>query len=105
MKTKVVFGVLFSMFCAMLASNSFAQDNKGVEIVYFYVEGMNCENCQAKIEKNVSFEKGVTDLVCDLSSKMVAISYKKDKTNPKKLAKAFEKIKMPAKVVPVEQTE
>ena len=105
MKAKVLFITLFSAICTLFASESLAQDKKGTEIVYFYIEGMNCENCQATIEKNVSFEKGVTDLICDLPTKMVAITYKTDKTNPKKLAKAFDKIKMPAKLVPVEQPE
>ena len=104
MKAKTLLVALFSVVCVLFANESFAQDDKNsVSVVYFYVEGLNCENCQAKIEKNVSFEKGITELAFDLPTKMVAVTYKKDKTTLKKLLKAFDKIKMPAKMVPVNE--
>jgi periplasmic mercuric ion binding protein len=51
---------------------------------------MSCMNCVAKIEKNIPFEKGVTDLAVDLPTKTVTITYKPSKTNPKKLEKALQ---------------
>ncbi|HBB92438.1 MAG: hypothetical protein A2X22_10510 [Bacteroidetes bacterium GWF2_49_14] len=53
---------------------------------------MTCANCQAKIEKNIAYEKGVKDLVVDLPSKIVTITYRTDKTSPEKLEKAIQKL-------------
>lgn len=71
-----------------------AQDGKktnGKESVLFDVT-MHCENCKKKIEKNIPYEKGVTDLKVNLDEKTVWIEYKKDKTNIEKLQKAIEKL-------------
>ncbi len=97
--------VLVGILAVFSSVSVCAQEESKTAIVYFYVDGMNCENCQARVEKNIVFEKGVTDLKCELSSKMVMVSYKKDKTNPEKLAKAFKKIKLPVKEVPVIEDE
>lgn len=61
---------------------------------------MECANCQKKVEKNIAFEKGVTDLKCDLKTRTVNVTYKTDKTSKTKLASAFKKIGMEA--VPVD---
>lgn len=102
MKTKVVLTGLFSLLCLVFAGDLAAQKEQKTETVYFFVEELNCKNCQARVEKSISFEKGVTDLQCDLPSKMVAVTYRPDKTTVKKIVSAFEKIKMTAKEVPVQ---
>jgi len=48
--------------------------------------------------KNIAFEKGVKDLVCDLDSKTVTVTYDANKTDVPKLLTAFEKIHKPATV-------
>jgi copper chaperone CopZ len=53
---------------------------------------MDCEGCKAKIEKNIPFEKGVSDLAVDLPTKTVTITYKPEKTNQEKLEKAIQKL-------------
>lgn len=53
---------------------------------------MTCENCKKRIEKNIAYEKGVTDMKVDLPTKTVAIQYQKDKTSIDKLIAAFEKL-------------
>ena len=73
---------------------------KKKDTVTFFVEGMECANCQKKVEKNISFEKGVTDMKCDLTTRTVVVTYKPDKTSKTKLASAFKKIGMEA--VPVD---
>lgn len=97
MKTKI----LFIMMCAILSfgfsSEIYAQKkDKKKESITFLVEDMHCKNCQAKIEKNISFEKGVTDLECDLEAKTVKVTYKTDKTDSGKLIEGFAKIGMTA---------
>jgi len=53
---------------------------------------MTCENCQKKIEKNIAFEKGVTDMKVDLKSKTVEIEFKKSQTSVEKLQAAIVKL-------------
>ena len=59
---------------------------------------LHCQGCCDKIMKNIAFEKGVKDLVCDLKSKTVTVTYDADKTDIPTLLKAFEKIGKPAQV-------
>ena len=91
--------ILLIMLCSLFVfSMAYSQEAKKntKETVTFTVKGMDCENCQKKVEKNLAFEKGVTDLKCDLSSKTVVVTYNKDKTTEKKLQDAFKKIGMEA---------
>jgi copper chaperone CopZ len=102
MKAKNIFLTAMSvLFTLLMVTDLFAQDKqqdkkKGKETVKFYVEDMTCKNCQAKVEKNIAFEKGVTDLKCNLSEKTVEVTYKTDKTNQEALKKGFKKIGMTA---------
>ncbi len=93
--------IVMAFVCAVLAvSSAYAQDEKKKkDTVTFYVEGMKCANCQKKVEKNIAFEKGVTDMKCDLKTRTVEVTYKTDKTSKTKLASAFEKIGMDAVAV------
>lgn len=59
---------------------------------------IHCQNCISKIEKNIAFEKGVKDLVCDLDSKTVTVTFDPAKTDLPTLLDAFAKINKPAKV-------
>ncbi|MCL2651942.1 MAG: heavy-metal-associated domain-containing protein [Candidatus Azobacteroides sp.] len=87
--------ILLIMLCSVFAlSMTYAQEVKKStkETVVFYVKNMECANCVKKIEKNIAFEKGVTDLKCDLPAKIVTVTYNKDKTTDAKLIDAFKKI-------------
>ena len=59
---------------------------------------LHCQACCDKIMKNIAFEKGVKDLVCDLKTKTVTVTYDANKTDVPTLLKAFDKIDKPAKV-------
>ena len=61
---------------------------------------MDCESCKTKIEKNIPFEKGVSDLKVDLPTKMVAIAYKPEKTTAEKLEKAIQKLGYKTEIIP-----
>ncbi len=93
--------LVVALLCAVFTlSMAYAQDaKKKKDTVTFYVEGMECANCQKKVEKNIAFEKGVTDLKCDLTTRTVEVTYKNDKTSKTKLASAFKKIGMEAVAV------
>ena len=59
---------------------------------------LHCQGCCDKIMKNIAFEKGVKDLVCDLKTKTVTVTYDTRKTDLETLLKAFDKIGKPATV-------
>jgi len=95
--------ILLAAICAMFTfAIGFAQETKKESkkaTTKFLIENMSCENCIKTIEKNIAFEKGVTDLKCDLATKTVEVTYNCDKNSDEKLVKAFEKIKYVAKPV------
>lgn len=92
--------VVAILLCALCMSTmSFAKDKKNTkETVTFLVESMECDHCIKTIEGNIAFEKGVTDLKCDLKKHTVEVTFKNTKTDVQKLIKAFEKIRKPAVV-------
>ncbi|MDU1905139.1 MAG: heavy metal-associated domain-containing protein [Dysgonomonas sp.] len=93
MKAKVL---LLIMVCLTTFSfGTYAQDknskkNSKEEIVFEVP--MDCHSCQKKIEKNIPFEKGVSNLKVDFDSKTVMVQYNPNKTNVGNLQKAFEKL-------------
>jgi len=91
MKTKVL--SLVSVLLVLFSFSAFPQDKKkdGKQQVVFDVS-MTCENCKKRIEKNIAFEKGVTDMKVDLPAKTVTIEYKENKTDSVKLKNAIEKL-------------
>jgi copper chaperone CopZ len=93
MKTKHLCSFVIGLM--LVASMANAQEKKEVkpkkEVVTFIV-GMYCENCKAKIEKNISWEKGVKDLRVDLEKKTVTIIYNPKQTTEEVLQKAIEKL-------------
>ena len=78
----------------------FAKPNK--QVVVFSCD-LHCQGCCDKIMKNIAYEKGVKDRVCDLKAKEVTVTYDANKTDVTALLAAFEKIGKPAeiKVAPV----
>ena len=60
---------------------------------------IHCQGCCDKIMKNIAYEKGVKDIVCDIKKKTVTVTYDANKTDIQTLLKAFEKIGKPAKVL------
>lgn len=87
--------LLMILVCACCAFTSLnAQDAKKnkKETVTFTVPEMDCQNCVKKIEKNIPFEKGVTDLKCDLKSRTATVTFRTDKTSEQNLESAFKKL-------------
>ena len=72
-----------------------AKPDKQVVVLFCDI---HCQACCDKIMKNIAFEKGVKDIVCDLKTKTVTVTYDANKTDIPTLLKAFEKIGKPAKV-------
>lgn len=60
---------------------------------------LHCQGCCDKVMKNIAFEKGVKDIVCDLKAKTVTLTYDANKTSLDNLLPAFERIGKPAKLL------
>lgn len=75
------------------------KDKKNDKETVLFDVSMTCENCKKRIEKNIAYEKGVTDLKVDLPNKTVEIEFKKSKTTIEKLQAALEKLGYEAKLV------
>jgi copper chaperone CopZ len=97
---KNIVRVLLAIFLFSYVSTLSAQETKvaqetvrkkKTEEVVFVVN-MFCENCKKKIEKNVSWEKGVTDLRVNLDKKKVTLLYDSKKTTIESLQTAIEKL-------------
>ena len=71
------------------------QSNKQTVVLHC---DLHCQGCCDKIMKNIAFEKGVKDLVCDLKTKTVTVTYDTRKTDLDTLLQAFSRIGKPAKV-------
>ena len=86
--------IVLLMLCAVFAfSTAYAQKvQKNTKETVTFIVNMECDNCVKKIEKNIAFEKGVTDLQCDLSTHTAKVTYQTDKTTAEKLIAAFKKI-------------
>ena len=86
---------LLIILLALLPMELAAKPNKQVVVLSCDI---HCQGCCDKIMKNIAFEKGVKDIVCDLKTKTVTVTYDANKTDIPTLLKAFEKIGKPAKV-------
>lgn len=94
MKARTMLYVALLM-CGMMAASASAQDakeGKKEKAEVTFLVSMTCENCQKRIEDNISFEKGVTALDVNLPQKTVTIEYRKDKTSPDKLKAAIREL-------------
>ena len=92
--------IVLIMLCAAFAfSTAYAQQaqRNTSETVTFSVN-MDCDECVKKVEKNIAFERGVTDLKCELPSKTVQVTYRTDRTTEEQLLAAFKKIGFEAEV-------
>lgn len=72
---------------------------KDLRKVTFKVIQMECPNCEKKVKKNISFEKGLKKLDTDLSHRTVTITYDAEKTSVEKLKDGFRKFSYEAKVI------
>lgn len=98
MKRIIVFLVALLPFLGMSAAKA---DKQTVVLQC----DLHCQGCCDKVMKNIAFEKGVKDIVCDLKTKTVTVTYDANKTDLDTLLKAFERIGKPAKEVKPEDKE
>ena len=90
------------LIAVLINTTTFAQSNKKVDEVKIQTSAI-CSQCKDRIEQNMAYEKGVVDVVLDLNTKIVTITYKTSKTNPDKLRLAISKIGYDADNVPADK--
>ena len=92
MRTRIfaLLAILLVAFATPSLADGKKKDKKKEKVTY--IVSMTCENCKQRIEENIPFEKGVTDLKVDLPAKTVTIEYRADKTTPDKLKAAIQKL-------------
>lgn len=87
---------IFTMALLLVAGTAFAlsaQSKKGAKAeTAVYEVSLHCVNCQAKVEKNIPFEKGVKDVAIDLETKTVTVKFDPSKNTRDGLKKAIEKL-------------
>lgn len=88
----ILLTVMVCALCTICSTPLFAKADK--HMVVFRCD-LHCQGCCDKIMKNIAFEKGVKDLVCDLKGKTVTVTYDANKTDVPTLQKAFDKIGKP----------
>lgn len=57
-----------------------------------YDVNINCDNCKARLEKHIPFEKGVKDMEVDIPGKQVTVKFDKKKNTTEGIALAIEKL-------------
>lgn len=92
---------IFYIVLCLFSVSGFAKSQR--QTVVFDVP-IHCQGCITKIEKNIAFEKGVKDLICDLKKKQVTVVFDPAKTDIPTLQQAFQKIGKPATVHSQEQS-
>ncbi len=99
MKNKI--GFILVAFLVVFSANAYSKgdaEKNSKQTVLFSVP-MHCMSCKNKIEKNMAFEKGVTDMKVDFSSQTVSITFKTDKNSVEGLIAAFKKLGYDATIV------
>jgi copper chaperone CopZ len=85
--------VIISIMCMLAMATTAQKKEKTKEKtdVTFHVP-MDCHGCIIKINNNISFEKGVKRIECNLEQKTVVVTYRTDQTNIDSLKNAFKRI-------------
>lgn len=93
MKNRLIIALTAILMALSFSVSAQTKDKKDADkATVVYDVSMTCESCKKRIEKNIAFEKGVTDMRVDLPAKTVTIDYSKSKTDEQKLKQALEKL-------------
>jgi len=90
---KTITRIFLSMILSLgLTSGMQAQDVEPKEKEIKIQTSAICGMCEERIESNMAYEKGVKSVELDDKTKIVTITYKTAKTDPKKLREAISKL-------------
>ena len=101
-KLQITITILMSIFaCTTIAQQAEKELPKGVEEIKIQTSAQ-CEQCKERIERDMSFEKGIKYVNLDLDTKILTVQYKTAKTDPEKIRKAVSEIGYDADDVPAD---
>ncbi len=84
---------IFMMLVVVLATSfAVAAKTTTAKAVFTVEPKMVCTNCEDKIQTNLRFEKGVSEVEASAEKQTVTITYNPNKTNVDNLISAFKKI-------------
>ena len=88
---KIIFAIVAAVMVTGAGLPASAQKAAKTETVVFDTN-IHCNNCKAKIENKLPFEKGVKDVQITVADKTVKVTYDPAKTDAAKLKAAIEKL-------------
>lgn len=97
MKTYLSVSVLITFL--LFSQNLLAQDVAKVAIRSSVV----CEDCKQRVERDLTFEKGIKEVEVDLDNKIVLVTYHTGKTDIDKIRQRITKIGYTADLLPAER--
>jgi len=97
MKKIIIISLFTFLAISLFANNALAKEKKNEKTLTYKVS-MDCHNCVNKIQSNIPYEKGVKDLTVSLDDKECTVTFRTDKTDEKKIEKAFNELGYTAEV-------
>jgi periplasmic mercuric ion binding protein len=93
MKTiqKSVFAVFMLTAMMFMFQTSYAQTAKGTEKTIKIKTSAKCDMCKERIQKGLSYEKGIKSSSLDIPTKVLTVVYDENKTSPDKIKLAVSK--------------
>ena len=91
-KILVICAALLMGTSAVLADNK--PEKKTVTTVF--CTDIDCDHCKAKVMNTIPFEKGIKDVLVDVPTKKITVTYDPSKNSDDGLVRAFAKIKVKA---------
>ncbi len=86
--TKMSKHILIALF-VLVSTQAFSQKTELKEIVF--KTSAQCDECKERIEKALSFEKGIKKAEVNLQNFAVTVTYNPEKTTPQKIKEAISK--------------
>ncbi len=86
---KYIILLIVAITCVTISVD--AKAKKPEQTVCYEVD-IHCGSCKAKIEENIPFQKGVSDLEVNMSENTVTVAYNPEKTSKEKIRQSLEKL-------------
>ncbi|MDR1225710.1 MAG: cation transporter [Prevotellaceae bacterium] len=96
MKTTTTFLLCLTMLLGAATAGAQLKPN---EAEATFKTSISCNHCKQRLERSIPFEKGVEDMVVNLSDKTVYVKYNSKKTSADHIKKAIEKLGYSAEVI------
>ncbi len=88
MKTIAIYSVVIILSLLFVQNNIYAQKTVDVKVVKLQTSA-HTENCKAKIEKTLAYEKGIVSSELNRETQILTVTYKPNKTDVKKIIKVI----------------